>query len=103
MAIRKSVDDTFVVEGSRDEWLTRCRNTLEAQGFTKIEASATLFQINANYKKATVWGELEVTLVPEGEESTKINARATANVDNLFAVFGSPGRKILARFKEGIR
>jgi hypothetical protein len=103
VAVRKSVEDTFVVAGSRDEWLARCRDALEAQGFTKINASDTLFQITANYKKATVWGELEVALLPEGDDSTKINARATANADNIFAVFSSPGHKILERFKQGIR
>lgn len=103
MAVRKSVEDTFVVAGPREEWLLRCRSALEAEGFTKIDVSKTLFQIGANYKKATVWGDLEITLLPEGDSSTKINARATANVDNVFAAFGSPGRKILDRFKAGIR
>lgn len=64
--------------------------------------SATLFQIKASYKKATIWGDLEVTLLPEGAGTTGINARATANIDNVFAAFGSPGRKILDRFKQGI-
>ncbi len=103
MAVRKSVEDAFVVAGPRDEWLSRCREALEAQGFTKIDVSETLFQIRANYKKATVWGDLEITLLPDGDASTKINARATANVDNVFAAFGSPGRKILDRFKVGVR
>jgi len=103
MAARKSVEDTLVVAGSREAWLPKCRDALEAQGFSKVDASETLFQIKANYKKATVWGDLELTLFPEGGDSTKINARSTANVDNIFAVFGSPGRKIIDRFKQGIR
>jgi hypothetical protein len=103
MAIRKSVEESMVVAGPRDGWLARCQEALEAQGFTQIDASSTLFQIKANYKKAAVWGDLELTLLPERDDSTKITARATANVDNVFAVFGSPDRKIIDRFKQGIR
>jgi hypothetical protein len=80
----------------------RHSQALEAQRFAKIEVSTALFQIKANYKKATVWGDLEVTLLPEGPDETRINAKATANVDNDFAAFGSPGRKIIDRFKQGI-
>jgi hypothetical protein len=79
-----------------------CEQALEAQRFTKIEVSTALFQIKTNYKKATVWGDLEVTLLPEGPDETRINAKVTANVDNDFAAFGSPGRKIIDRFKQGI-
>jgi hypothetical protein len=100
MAIRKSVEDTLVLAGPRDEWLAKCRDALDAQGLAKVDASETLFQINANYTKATVWGDLELTLLLEGTESTRITARATANVDNIFPMFGSPGRKIIDRFKQ---
>jgi hypothetical protein len=102
MAARKSVEDALVVAGPRERWLVGCKDALEAQGFTKVEVSTTLFQLKANYKKATIWGDLEVTLVPEGADATKINAKATANVDNIFAAFGSPGRKIIDRFKQGL-
>jgi hypothetical protein len=102
MAVRKSVEDAVVVSGPREQWLAACKYALESQGFTKVDVSAALFQIKANYKKATVWGDLEVTLVPEGADATKINAKATANIDNLFAAFSSPGRKIIDRFKQGI-
>jgi hypothetical protein len=102
MAVRKSVEDALPVAGPRERWLTACEHALQAQGFTKIEVLTPLFQINANYKKATVWGDLEVTLLPEGADGTRINAKATANVDNLFAAFGSPGRKIIERFKQGV-
>jgi hypothetical protein len=102
MAVRKSVDDTIDVAGPRESWLEGCKDALKGQGFTKVEVSAAPFQIKANYKKATTWGDLEVTLLPEGAEATRINAKATANVDNVFAAFSSPGRKILDRFKQGI-
>jgi hypothetical protein len=103
VAVRKSVDDDIVVAGRREQWLDACQSALEAQKFTNVEVSAALFQIRANYKKATVWGDVELTLLPEGDGSTRIKAKATANVDNIFAAFSSPGRKIIDRFKDGIR
>ena len=101
MAVRKTVEEMFVVAGPREPWLTRCEHVLASERFTNIESSDTLFQVTANYKKMTVWGTLELTLVPEGD-ATKINARATANVDNVYAAFRSPGQKIIDHFKHGI-
>jgi len=102
MAVRKSIEETFVVDGPRDEWLRRVRQALENGRFTSIEVSETLYQARANFKKFTVWGEIKVTLLPEREGSTKLTARATANVDNIFALFRSPGRAILERFKANL-
>jgi hypothetical protein len=101
MGIRKSTEETFVVSGTREEWLKKTQEALTEQGFTKIKASDTLFQIEANYKKLTVWGNIILTLIPEGGD-TKINAKATANVDNIFALFKSPGQTILSAFKSGL-
>jgi hypothetical protein len=36
----------------------------------------------------------------EGE--TKIKAAATGNMDNAFALFASPNRKILSQFKDNL-
>jgi hypothetical protein len=58
--------------------------------------------VTCNYKKFTTWGEIQVTLVPEGDGNTKINACATANVDNVFALFKSPGRAIVGAFKSNL-
>jgi hypothetical protein len=46
----------------------------------------------------TVWGEIIVTLSPEAD-NVKINAKSTANADNIFALFSSPNQKILDQFK----
>jgi hypothetical protein len=99
VAIRKSVEDTFVVSGSRDEWLQRGRTALEDGGFTKVQTSDAIYELSGNYKKLTVWGDIRVTLVPEGDSETRIIARATANIDNVFSLFRSPGRAILDQFK----
>ena len=102
MAIRKTLEDTFVVAGDRREWLAKCKAALEAGGFKEIRPNETLGQIAGDYKKFTVWGSIEISLLPEGE-STKVVARATANVDNVFALVSSPGKKILAAFKSNLR
>lgn len=101
MAIRKSVEENFVVSGKREDWLTKCDNSLKSNGFKNIKTSNTIFQITADYKKATCVGEILVTLQPDGD-NTKINAKATANTDNIFALFKSPGKTILEAFKSGI-
>ena len=62
--------------------------------------SEALGQLSGDYKKATVWGSLQVTLLPEGEAQTRLDLEATANVDNVFAAFGSPGKKIIERSRE---
>jgi hypothetical protein len=48
-----------------------------------------------------VWGEILITLLPAEGENTKIAMRATAGVDNVWALFASPTKKILAAFKVG--
>ena len=37
------------------------------------------------------------------DEDTKITAVSTANVDNIFALFKSPNKTILSKFKEGLK
>jgi hypothetical protein len=102
MAVRKAVSETLVVDCTRDEWLGRCGAVLERSGFKSVQTNVTLGQIQGEYHKATTWGTLTLTLSPNGEARTTIEATATGNVDNLFALFRSPGRKILDAFKSGM-
>ena len=101
MAVRKSLQEEMVVTGNREDWLKKCATALESQGFTKVVTNSTLFQIEANYKKAITWGEILITLTPAGND-TKITAKSTANVDNIYALFNSPNKKILSEFKKGL-
>jgi hypothetical protein len=101
MAIRKSIEEAFVVAGSREDWLARCEDALIAQGFSGVKSNSTLCQVEGAYHKFLVWGEILVTLFPEGT-NTKIVAKATANADNIWALFGSPSKKILTVFKESL-
>lgn len=98
MAIRKSKEETFSVKGNPEEWLTKAEQALHKGGFANVKTNKLLNQITGDYKKLTVWGEIIVTLLPESE-NVKINAKATANADNIFALFSSPNQKILEQFK----
>ena len=51
MGIRKSMEEELIVSGTRDEWLKKCEDSLKSQGFKKIEANSSLYQIKGNYKK----------------------------------------------------
>lgn len=98
MAIRKSKEEVFSVKGNIDEWLSKAEQALHKGGFTNIEVNRLLNQLTGNYKKVTIWGEIIVILIPEGD-NVKINTKSTANVDNIFALFNSPNQKIIDQFK----
>ena len=102
MAIRKSMDEEIVVSGDRDQWLKKCEESLEKEGFNKIDINNSLYQIKGNYKKLTIWGEILVTLKPYSGNETTIVIKSTSNVDNIFALFKSPNKTIIEKFKEGL-
>ncbi len=91
-----------MVDGDRAAWVERCHRALDSAGFTKVEARPEFGQVTGSYKKLSVWGDIAITLVPDGDARTRIDATATAAVDNVYALFGSPGRKIIARFKDAL-
>lgn len=102
MAIRRSVDERIVVVGDRTQWLSKCKAALERAGFTQIDVAESLWQVSAKHKKTTCWGEIQVTLTPE-DGNTALAIRATANVDNIYALFRSPTKTILAKFKSALQ
>lgn len=102
MAIRKSMEQTVVVQGNRDLWLTKVETALIQAKFTKVQSNKTTYQITGNYKKLTVWGEIAIALLPDGPSVTKLAIKSTANVDNIYALISSPNKKIIASFLEQI-
>jgi hypothetical protein len=98
MAVRKSTDSTFVIDKDRDQVLSDCELALEKGNFKNISTNKTLYTLNAKYKTFTVVGEIEITLLPDGER-TSVQVKSTGNVDNVFALFGSPAGKIAEAFK----
>ena len=104
MAIRKSYKEDIFVNKDLNNTMKLCENALEAGNFTKIKKNNTLNQLTANYKKLTVWGEVTISLSPKvKDQGTKIAIDCMANVDNAFALFKSPGKTILGKFKDNLK
>ncbi|MGY5015040.1 hypothetical protein ACWCY6_44530 [Streptomyces sp. 900105755] len=103
MAIRKSVEETLVVAGERDEWLTRCAKGLMKAGFKDVQTSTVLGQVAGTYKKFPTNGELSITVIPSSQSGhTQLTLRSTAAVDNVYAMFSSPNKKILTVAKASL-
>jgi hypothetical protein len=101
MAIRKSYKEDIFVNKDLNNTMKLCENALEAGNFTMIKKNNTLNQLTANYKKLTVWGEITISLSPK-DKGTKIAIDCMAHVDNVFALFKSPGKTILEKFKDNL-
>ena len=101
MAIRKSKEENFEVNGTLEDLKLKVENALKKGEFTSINTNNFLNQITANYKKLTVWGEISITLT-ENNGKVKIVAVSTANSDNVFALFNSPNKVILDNFKNNL-
>lgn len=100
MAIKKDVEETLVVEGTRDTWIARVEDALNRGGFKKVKRSDTLGQVTATLRKMTVVGDIFVTLTPTDDgQRTHLSIKARGNVDNVFALKSSPGQKIIDRLK----
>lgn len=102
MAFHKSLEETVVLNGAGAYWGPKCVTAMQVAGFTVTVVNEAAGRVEGTFKKATVWGKLVVTLIPAGPSATQLTAKATANVDNIYAVFGSPGRKILEEFKAAL-
>lgn len=99
MVIRKSKDEVFELNGSREAVFKRCVATLRSAGFRSISENPNIFQIQADYHTFTTWGKIEITLTSGALNTTKVTLHTTANVDNLYALFRSPVDKIANAFK----
>lgn len=102
MAIRKSKDEKFELNGSKETVFTQCLVALRRAGFKSISENTTIFQIQADYHKLTTWGKVEITLTSVTPSVTKVALHTTANVDNIYALFRSPVDKIADAFKSSL-
>ena len=105
MGVRKSVEETLVVDGTPDEWLEKARRAMEATGFHKITVDPHgILRGDLKQRLSTVWwGSLAVRAAPEGEAMTRLTLQGTANANNISAVFQIPGQKVIDTFKAGLR
>jgi hypothetical protein len=103
MGLFQPLEETFVVDGTREEWVKRCEEALgTAPHFRDVASSAELFRVAARYSRPPLWGDIRVTLTQEGSGSTRITAQATA-FPNLSAWIFSAKRRILDQFTRAIR
>jgi hypothetical protein len=103
MGIRKSIDETVVVGGEPSAWFQPCERALTTQKFKKVTTDRTISQVRGSYKPliGTLFGDIQITMIPEGP-NTRLNIRATANADNIYALGRSPAGKLISMFKEGL-
>lgn len=101
MAIRKSVNLNFTVDKGRDDFFSDCELALQKGNFKDISINKTLYTLNAKYKTFTVVGDIEIALHPHNER-TSVQVTSTGNVDNVFALFASPTKKIAEAFKSNL-
>jgi len=97
-----SADTTCLVGGGREAWLQRCCDALNATARFSIESvSEDDYQVKAKYRRPPVWATMTVTLIPEGSDSTRIDATVTVLPNGFTLIFG-PGRRVLARFTRAL-
>ena len=102
MAIRKSINEDLFLNKDINNSIELCENALKAGNFTNINKNNTINQLTADYKKFTVRGEITISLSPN-DQGTKIAIECMANIDNAFALFKSPGKTILGKFKDNLK
>ncbi|ERL64139.1 hypothetical protein [Schleiferilactobacillus shenzhenensis] len=102
LGIRKSKEETIVVGGGREQWMQNMVSILTNNGFKKVDANAATMRVTGDYHKATTYGGIEAILTPVGDSQTQIQLIATANVDNVYALFTSPTQKILDKVMNAI-
>ena len=62
MAVKRSKEESYLVDGTRSEWMSKCENALINGGFSSVKTNTLLYLIKANYKKLTTWGDITITL-----------------------------------------
>lgn len=103
MAVRKSMEETVVVTGDLSEWITRCAKGLMYVGFQEVVTNTTLNQVTGKHRKFPTNGDILITATPSATPgSVQLVLRSTANVDNVYAAFSSPTKKIIEKAKASI-
>ena len=97
MPITQNHEQTMRVTGTCADWFTKCVQALEKAGFSRIRADDESFIIDADYRGFTVDGSIRLLLTQERDE-VEIEIRIIAAVDNLWAFFSPPLKRILRAF-----
>ncbi len=102
MAIRKSTEEDFEIAENVEALLKSCTGALEAGGFKNIKVQELTSTMQADYKRFPACGEVSITLFRLADNRTKISVKATANYDNIYALFSSPNQKIIRAFRDAL-
>lgn len=104
--MKRVVEETIVVENSREHWFDRCKQAM--WGLAKpedVKADETFWQIEGKWFKwgfPSYDGHLSVTLIPCGTDKTEIRMRATAS-SGLENMIFKPHQKIIPKYKEYLK
>jgi hypothetical protein len=103
MGIHKRVEEHLVVSGDRDVWLVWCGEALLAEKFKNVNVDLLLGQASGEFTPVigTLYGDLIVTAEQDGSD-TRLEIKAIANVDNVYALGCSPGAALIEMLKEGL-
>ena len=96
--MRRSKEEDFLIQEELQSVKEKVRSALENAGFTSIRENNTINQTSADYHKMTLWGNIDITMIPDGNV-TRVHLKSTAKVDNIYALFSSPNDRILRKFK----
>jgi hypothetical protein len=95
-------DTSLVVPGTREEWLQRsCEAMDAARRFSIVDVSERDFELKAKYRVPPVWADLTFSFLQEGRDSTRINTSISV-LPNLFTLITRPERRVLARFTRAL-
>ncbi len=102
MAIRKSKVENFHINSDLPTTRKNVISALNSGGFTSIKENDVINEFRADYKKLTMYGSIAITLTAV-VNGVDLRIEATANVDNVYALFSSPIQKILTAFKDNLK
>ena len=102
MARRSDFRDSFVVDGTAEDWLVKAEGAMQQQGFKDIETSPARSRVAGNFRNLTVAGDLMVRVTAEGEGKARVALTATGKRDNVWAAFRNPAQKIAEEFRAGL-
>jgi hypothetical protein len=94
-------ESQLIFKESREHVFEESLSAIEKGGFSNISNNKAEMKITADYRKFTVWGKIEITLI-QSNDGTCVNIKSYAKKDNIYAIAQDPSEKILLAFKKQI-
>ena len=90
------------VEGDMPTWFDKLTACLPTLGFNDIVVNRQLSCVTASYRRMTLWATVRIVLRPMNGQ-IELTVYSTANVDNVYALFKNPNKRIFSKILEGIK